>query len=464
MLPRNDTNDLAEQPMTELNRFLHKHPDIRFVDVLLPDLCNVIRGKRLPREDLTKLYESGLQIPSSIMLLDVTGEGADPGGRGFSDGDPDAIARPVAGTLQRVPWSDTPVGQVLAMLYELDGRPCAVDPRHVLTLVSEQLESDGLFPVVALELEFYLIDSASADLGTVQPPILPISGRSVRATQVYSINELDEFSGFFEEVSGACEAQGVPLGAVSAEYARGQFEINLHHVDNATVAADHAILLQRVVRGVAREHGVAASFMAKPYPEDAGSGLHVHLSLVDENGRNVFDDGGEMGSAILRHAIAGLLEIMPESMALFAPNVNAFRRFVPNLYVPTRRSWGYNNRSVAIRVPAGDGFARRLEHRVSGVDANPYLVLAAVLAGVHHGVRNQLDPGESSIGNASAGFDGAVPFQWQEALNALAAGEILQDYLGADYLGLYQQAKQFEHDHFFSQFTPLEFEWYLNIG
>ena len=457
-------NGAAESPMTELNQFLQEHPDIGFVDVLLPDLCNVIRGKRLPRDDLAKLYDSGCLIPSSIMLLDVTGEGADPGGRGFSDGDPDVIARPVEGTLKRVPWSDPPLGQVLAMLYELDGVPCAVDPRNILTSVSERLESDGLFPVVALELEFYLIDASSADLGTVQPPVLPISGRTIRATQVYSINELDEYSGFLDEVSRACAEQGIYIGAASAEYARGQFEINLRHVNDAKVAADHAILLQRVVRGVARRHGAAATFMAKPYPEDAGSGLHVHLSLVDENGRNVFDDGGEMGSPILRHAIAGLLATMSQSMALFAPNVNAFRRFVPNLYVPTRRSWGYNNRSVAVRVPAGDGSSRRLEHRVAGVDANPYLVLATVLAGVHYGIQNHLDPGESTADNASAVLDDGVPFQWQNALSALAAGEVLQDYLGADYLELYRQTKQFEHDNFFDQFTPQEFEWYLNIG
>ena len=373
-------------------------------------------------------------------------------------------ARSVPGTLQRVPWFDEPLGQVLGTLYDLDGSPCSVDPRHVLSSVCKRLTDEGLFPVVALELEFYLIDQNLAETGTVQPPLLPTSGRRVRDTQVYSISDLEGFSKFLGDVSQVCEAQNIRLGAASTEYAQGQYEINLHHVTDVQLAADHAILLQRVVRGTARQHGTAATFMAKPYREDAGSGLHVHLSLVDEKGDNVFDDGTEVGTPVLRHAVGGLLETMPEAMALFAPNVNSYRRFVPNLYVPTRRSWGYNNRSVAVRIPAGAGSSLRLEHRVAGADANPYLVLATVLAGVHHGIQHRLDPGEASVGNACGDRDPDLSFSWQAALDALAAGQILPEYLGTDYLDLYRQTKQFEHDNYHDQFSSLEFDWYLNLG
>ena len=368
------------------------------------------------------------------------------------------------GTLQRVPWFDEPLGQVLGTLYDLDGSPCNVDPRHVLSSVCKRLNDEGLFPVVALELEFYLIDQNLAETGTVQPPLLPTSGRRVRDTQVYSISDLEGFSKFLGDVSQVCEAQNIRLGAASTEYAQGQYEINLHHVTDVQLAADHAILLQRVVRGTARQHGTAATFMAKPYREDAGSGLHVHLSLVDEKGDNVFDDGTEVGTPVLRHAVGGLLETMPEAMALFAPNVNSYRRFVPNLYVPTRRSWGYNNRSVAVRIPAGTGSSLRREHRVAGADANPYLVLATVLAGVHHGIQHRLDPGEASVGNACGDRDPDLAFSWQAALDALAAGQILPEYLGTDYLDLYRQTKQFEHDNYHDQFSSLEFDWYLNLG
>ena len=462
--PNNVARRVPGNPMEELTTFLKAHPDVQFVDVLLPDLCNVIRGKRLPRADLGKFYREGFQVPSSIMLLDVTGEGGDPGGRGFSDGDPDVYARSVPGTLQRVPWFDEPLGQVLGTLYDLDGSPCNVDPRHVLSSVCKRLNDEGLFPVVALELEFYLIDQNLAETGTVQPPLLPTSGRRVRDTQVYSISDLEGFSKFLGDVSQVCEAQNIRLGAASTEYAQGQYEINLHHVTDVQLAADHAILLQRVVRGTARQHGTAATFMAKPYREDAGSGLHVHLSLVDEKGDNVFDDGTEVGTPVLRHAVGGLLETMPEAMALFAPNVNSYRRFVPNLYVPTRRSWGYNNRSVAVRIPAGTGSSLRLEHRVAGADANPYLVLATVLAGAHHGIQHRLDPGEASVGNACGDRDPDLAFSWQAALDALAAGQILPEYLGTDYLDLYRQTKQFEHDNYHDQFSSLEFDWYLNLG
>ncbi len=398
------------------------------------------------------------------MLLDVTGEGGDPGGRGFSDGDPDVCARPVPGTLQRVPWFGEPLGQVLGTLYDLDGSPCNVDPRHVLSSVCKRLTDEGLFPVVALELEFYLIDPDMAEIGKIQPPLLPASGRRVRDTQVYSISDLEGFSKLLRDVSRVCDAQNIRLGAASTEYAQGQYEINLHHVNDAQLAADHAILLQRVVRGTARQHGAAATFMAKPYREDAGSGLHVHLSLVDEKGDNVFDDDTEVGTPVLRHAVGGLLETMPEAMALFAPNVNSYRRFVPNLYVPTRRSWGYNNRSVAVRIPAGAGSSRRLEHRVAGADANPYLVLATVLAGAHHGIQHRLDPGEASVGNVCGNQDPDLAFSWQAALNASATGQILPEYLGTDYLDLYRQTKQYELDNYNDQFSPLEFDWYLNLG
>ena len=450
--------------MEELATFLEAHPDVPFVDVLLPDLCNVIRGKRLPRADLEKFFREGFQVPSSIMLLDVTGEGGDPGGRGFSDGDPDVCARPVPGTLQRVPWFGEPLGQVLGTLYDLDGSPCNVDPRHVLSSVCKRLTDEGLFPVVALELEFYLIDPDLAETGKIQPPLLPASGRRVRDTQVYSISDLEGFSKLLRDVSRVCDAQNIRLGAASTEYAQGQYEINLHHVNDAQLAADHAILLQRVVRGTARQHGAAATFMAKPYREDAGSGLHVHLSLVDEKGDNVFDDDTEVGTPALRHAVGGLLETMPEAMALFAPNVNSYRRFVPNLYVPTRRSWGYNNRSVAVRIPAGAGSSRRLEHRVAGADANPYLVLATVLAGAYHGIQHRLDPGEASMGNVCGNRDPDLAFSWQAALNASAVGQILPEYLGTDYLDLYRQTKQYELDNYNDQFSPLEFDWYLNLG
>jgi len=446
---------------TELDTFFETHPECRFVDVLLPDLCNVIRGKRLGRDDIRKFYQEGLQIPSSIMALDVTGTCTDACGRGFSDGDPDVIVRPVSGSLQYVPWSTQPSGQVLGNLFELDGSACPIDPRQVLARTTERLSELGLTPVVAIELEFYLIDVDSAERGEPAPPQMPDSSRRASSTQVYSLADLDGFTSFLSEVESVLRAQGVPLGATTAEYAVGQYEINLRHVNDPVLAADQAILLQRAVKGLARRHGAAATFMAKPYPEGAGNGLHVHLSLLDCDGVNVFDDGGEKGSTRLRQAVAGLLDLLPGAMAIFSPNVNSYRRFAPNLYVPTGPTWGYNNRSVAVRIPTGSSEARRIEHRMAGADANPYLTLAAILAGVHHGLSRKLQPPPPRTDNAGTVLDEGTPFTWQAALDRLASTTVLGEYLGSDYIQLYCACKQFELDQFSARFTPLEYDWYL---
>ena len=446
----------------EFESFLEKFPSCEFVDVLLPDLCNIIRGKRIGRDQIEKLYTEGLQIPSSIYLLDVNGNSTDAGGRGFSDGDPDVHIYPVPGSLKPVPWGAPGAAQVLGCLHELDGAPCCVDPRHVLERVVQRLNAEGLYPTVALELEFYLLDASSAETGQPTPPVLPETGRQATATQVYSLADLDGFTGFLSEVEAACHAQGIPVGASTAEYAVGQYEINLEHVDDPVLAADHAILLQRVIKGLARNHGAVATFMAKPYPDGAGSGLHVHVSVLDRDGNNLFDNGSEEGSAQLREAIAGTLALLPESMAVFAPNVNSYRRFAPNLYVPTSPSWGYNNRSVAVRVPAGPGKARRIEHRVAGADANPYLTLAAVLAGIHHGITQQLSAPEPRQDNAGAQLDETMPFTWQSALDEFGDDSLLADYFGQPYAQLYRECKQFELDSFAQEFTPLEYRWYLS--
>ena len=291
--------------------------------------------------------------------------------------------------------------------------------------------------------------------------MLPDTGRKVSGTQVYSLADLDGFTEFLCEVESVCRTQGVPIGATTAEYAPGQYEINLEHVDDPLLAADHSILLQRAVKGLARRHNATATFMAKPYPEDAGNGLHAHVSVLNDAGQNIFDDGTDQGSAQLRQSIAGLLALLGESMAIFAPNVNSFRRFAPNLYVPTGPTWGYNNRSVAVRIPAGPNAARRIEHRMAGADANPYLTLAAVLAGIHHGISQKLEPPPPRTDNAGACLDPTVPFTWQKSLDQLLPGTGLSQYLGEEYLALYRECKQFEHDAFAREFTPLEYRWYL---
>ncbi len=450
--------------MANLKKFLESNRDLEYVDILIPDLCNIFRGKRLPIADLNKLFVGEFQIPSSIMLLDITGEGSDPGGRGFSDGDPDVCVWPIKDTLVRIPWSDEPIGQVLGSLWELDGSPCSVDPRQVLNSVWQALVTDGLFPTVAFELEFYLVDADYPKTKQLRPPVLPGSKDRLHDTQVYSIRELEEISGFLGTVSKACMQQGIPLGAASAEYASGQYEINLHHTTDVLVAADQAMLMQRAVRAIAKKFDTLATFMAKPYKDSAGNGGHVHFGLQDESGLNIFDDGTERGTSLMRHAIGGLMHTLPEAMAFFAPNANSYRRFAPDMYVPVTPSWGYNNRSVALRVPGGDQSSRRIEHRVPGADVNPYLALAAIMAGVHYGIRNRIDPGPPSEGDEKRRAGLAFPATWELAFERLADAKVLPNYFGSDYVRLYRMTKEFEHNRFLREINPLELDWYLSPG
>jgi glutamine synthetase len=279
------------------------------------------------------------------------------------------------------------------------------------------------------------------------------------------MNEIDAFDPFLDDVKRACEAQDIATGAMSAEYAPGQFEINLQHSDDPLAAADDCALFKRAVKGCARKHGFQATFMAKPYPEQAGSGLHLHCSLVDKDGENAFakgEDGGQDGiGPLLRHALGGTMQALPESMAFLAPNPNSFRRFKPNLFVPLRRSWGHENRSVALRVPTGGPQSRRIEHRVAGADANPYLALASFLASVHHGIVEEIDCGPAFEGNAGETPDGEMPLRPRRALERLRRAEILGAYLGEEYLRTYAACKEAEYDAFEDRASPAEYEWYL---
>ena len=446
---------------SELDRFLTEHPEVETVDAIHHDLCGIVRGKRYPRAALKTLFEDGLPIPYSLYFLDVTGACSDPRGRGFSDGDPDGISMPIPGTLVPVPWAERPAGQVLMTMNDDEGRPSIWDPRNVLRAVVERFAETGLTPCVAFELEFYLLDRERDAEGKPRAPIPPSTGARDNATQVYGVAQLDEHAAFFREVEQAAAAQKVPASIATAEYAPGQYEINLRHVTDPLRAADHCALFRNIVKRVAQRHGMRATFLSKPFPDQSGSGTHVHMSLLDASGDNAFDDGSALGSATLRHAVGGLAATMSEAMAFFVPNLNGFRRFGPNRFVPVSKSWGANNRSFAFRIPTGPGAARRIEHRVSGADANPYLVLAAILAGAHHGLTGRMDPGEPWRGNATESVDPDLPLDWVSAIDRLAGAEILRGYIDPDYLATYCATKRNEWHSFLAVISPREYDWYL---
>jgi glutamine synthetase len=447
--------------LAELAAFLDQHPRVDHVDACLVDVCGIIRGKRYPRADLEKLFRSGLQFPYSTYLLDVTGNCADPCGRGISDGDPDGICLPIPETLVPTPWVGESAAQVLVSMADGDGVPAMMEPRNVAAAVLRRLDEFGLEPIIAFELEFFLLDEIADANGRPQPPLSPLTGLRDDSTQVYGVDEVNGFADLFSDVERAAAAQRIPASVTTAEFAPGQYEINLKHVPAPLSAADHCALLRHMVKGVARRRGIRATFMPKPFPRRSGNGMHVHMSLLDQQGRNVFDDSSVTGGELLKRAIGGMLATMPDAMAIFAPNINAYRRFGPRLYVPVTKSWGVDNRSVALRIPTGPPASRRFEHRVAGADANPYLVLAVLLAGIHHGLTEKSDPGPMWSGSACEQVDEDIPFDLTSALARLRASAVLKSYLGDTYVELYCATKEAELASFLDHITPREYQWYL---
>lgn len=444
----------------EVHAYLERHPETQYVDILLNDLNGVFRGKRIPFANLTKL-EKGCYFPASVFAMDILGNTVEEAGLGQALGEPDNICIPVEGTL--IPSAADPqhLAQVLLTMRNQDGTPFDVEPRNVLNHLWQQLRNRGLFPVVAVELEFYLVDKKRDAEGFIQPPCAPGSDERNMQSQVYSVDNLDHFSEVLSEIDTIAKQQGIPADGALAEASPGQFEINLHHTRNVLSACDHAVQLKRLVRQVAENHGMTATFMAKPYEEYAGSGMHVHISVLDAADHNAFacDDGSN--SPLLKRALAGMIDLMPASMALLAPNVNAYRRFLPDAFVPLQASWGHNNRTVALRIPCGDIDSHRIEYRVAGADANPYLVMAAILAGMLHGIDNQLPLPPAITGNGHEADGNPLPIRQSDALYEFEQSTPLQKLLGERFGFVWHSCKHHELMHFERLITATEIDWML---
>ena len=443
--------------------FLERHPDIEAVQLVITDANGVARGKNIAREELAALYGSGRNVAGSILGLDVTGEDVEETGLVWSVGDADQVCRPVAGTLARAAWLRRPSAQVLGTLFELDGRPAKADPRHVLARVVERLQARGCTPVVAVELEFYLLERD--DEGRLRPARGRLSGDRGARIDAYGLGRLDDMSPLFDELCAAGRSLGLPIRTLMSEYAPGQFEVTLEHRGDALRAVDEAVMFKRAVRGVAARHGCIACFMAKPFEDRAGSGMHLHASLADQEGRNLCAAEAPGGSPLLRHAIGGLRATVADAMAVFAPHANSYRRFRALSYAPVAATWGINNRTVGLRVPSGPPATRHVEHRISGADANPYLVAAVVLAGMLYGIERGLDPGPPVEGNGYAqATAGDLPLQWSEALARAASSRFLADALGAGFLDVFLAVKRRECEKFGALVSDRDYEWYLDTA
>jgi glutamine synthetase len=447
-----------------LATFRAKHPDTEVAEVYISDLNGVARGKLVPADMLEKMAGGGMKLPVSTLGLDIFGNDVAESGNALEIGDPDGNLIPIDATLAPMLWAGRPTAQLQCMMTDAGGaQVCGYDPRGVLAQVTGRAQAMGYRPVMALELEFYLIDPNDP-----LPPVNPVAGGRLDRSQIYDMEVMRAFEPIIAGITRAAQALGAPAETVICEFGAGQFEMNLRHVADPLAAADHMIALKRAIRGVARGHGLDASFMPKPFGEMSGSGMHIHLSLVDEAGNNVFDGNGQganplIGNPLIGKAVAGLLGSMADCMLIFAPHHNSYRRFIPGSYAPMVAAWGYDNRSVPVRVPESAGKGARVEHRVSGSDANPYLLAAAVLAGALDGIERGLEPGAPVGREAGTGDGAALPLSWAMAEQGFAESRFVADWLGAEFQHVYAAMKRQERATLLARVSDVEYAAYLRV-
>jgi len=449
----------------EMKRYLQQYPETESIELLVPDAHGILKGKRIRPHDFDKVCKDGFFFCGGVTLLTALGETIAGMPYTEADGDPDVPAKLVPGSIAPIPWAQRPTGQALFRLHFDDGTPFFGDPRAVLESALAPFRKRGIKVVMATELEFYLLRD-DTDRPTASVARVPGIGVPQPGAQVYHPDDLWEIEAFVNDVYDWCEAQNVPADAAISEYAQGQFEINLRHIDDPVLACDHALLLKRIVKAAARRHGMVACFMAKPFPDDSGSGLHIHMSMYDRNGKNWFSQGKEKlaappFSARLRHAVGGMLKLMPESTALFAPNANSYRRLRPDMFAPVEPNWGVNHRVVSVRIPHSDEKNLRFEHRVAGADANPFLVTAAILAAVDHGLREKIEPPKMVLQGEEIAPKLKIPNRWNTALDKFSRSKVLPEYLGADFCRFFLANRAAESEQYHNMVPPLDFEWYL---
>ena len=348
---------------------------------------------------------------------------------------------------------------MLAMLGE-DGKPFHAEPRGVLVAADSRLRAAGYQAVVATELEFYLTDSVYSALDPLRPPFGAQDRWNRLQGQVLSVDALRRHEVLLADIASACALQSIPADAMVRENGPGQYEINLRHVGDAVIAADHAILLKRVVKGVARRHGLAATFMAKPYGEHSGSGMHVHVSLLDGSGDPILATPEGGASPLLHSAVAGLVATLPDIMLVLAPHANSYRRFRRNSHAPVKADWGDDDRSAAIRIIGGDRFLTRIEHRVAGADSNPYLVVAGILAGMLDGLslNRVLRSEDRTDGNAAS-----LPLEWGSAITHFAGSAFVADHFGSAFRDVFAACKRQDFDGMLSRISDVEYDAYRDI-
>ena len=442
----------------EIKDLTQNHPEIDEFEVLAIDLSGHFFGKRYPIAKLNSFARDGLAFPMSTLALSTLGEPLEGIYYGDGDGDPDAHFFLIPGTLSLNHWGSKPRAQVMATSFH-DDEPTFFEPRNLLKKVLQAYEAKNWHPTVAFELEFFLFALERDEQDLIQIVRNPKTGRPDSPTTL-SNTRLSDFELVIDGIIEACSQQGIETGAISAEMGAGQFEINFNHHKDVMRAADETCLFKRLVVEIAKKHGMMATFMAKPILDQPGNGLHMHISVVDDKGNNIFAAGDKPHQNLLQ-AIGGLLDTMPAAMSFWAPKVNSYRRYAGGTNcAPVSLSWGHENRSVAFRIPLAKDGAWRVENRVPGADANPYLAMAVTLAGMLHGLKHKLDPGapcEQSV----EGRDENLPLSLASALATTIGSEALIEILGQEFIELYCQHRELETESFAQFISPREYDWYI---
>lgn len=432
------------------------------IEILIVDVSGRLRGKRIPVDAEKKIWNGSVRLPASTQSLDIWGDDNDDlTGLSMTLGDPDGLLIPDKRTHVPMPWAPAGSSQVLATMHELDGvTPHFLDPRGILANMLKRFDSLGLTPVVATELEFYVIEDNWRETGKPQPPAKLMYRGTPNGLQLYDMDAVDMMGDYLQTVRAYAQAMELPADATTAEFGAGQFEINLLHRPDALAAADDCIYLKRICEQAARKHGLKSTCMAKPYSDQAGSGLHVHASIIDKNGKNILDDG-TADHAKLRSVTAGMLQTMREAQLIFAPFANSYRRFQPGSFAPDLVNWGYGNRGTAVRIPDATGPAARVEHRVAGADANPYLLLTAILGGMLMGLEKQMDPGQVTTPTSAPEKPDRLTHDFLTAVNDFADSEAMKWMFGENYHKFYTDTKRKEALLYLHTVSDFDYQTYL---
>jgi glutamine synthetase len=425
------------------------------IECIIGDIAGVARGKAMPASKFAK--QQNYFLPNSIFLQTITGEWADNPGGLFTE--PDMILRPDYATTSAAPWTADVTLQVIHDAFDQSGNPVPTAPRNVLRRVVELYKAKGWTPIVAPEMEFFLV---ARNIDPNQPIIPPMgrSGRRAAGKQAYSMSAVDEYGKVIDDIYDFAEAQGFEIDGILQEGGAGQVEINLAHGDPIALA-DEIFFFKRLIREAALRHDCFATFMAKPIEGEPGSAMHIHHSVVDsKTGQNIFSapDGGETEAFF--HFIAGMQNHLPAAVALLAPYVNSYRRYVPDFAAPINLEWGRDNRTTGLRVPISGPEARRVENRLAGMDCNPYLGLAASLACGYLGLVEATMPRAECTGDAYMS-ETDLPYNLGDALDLLDEDKALQEVLRPEFCRVYDSVKRNEYKEFLQVISPWEREHLL---